>query len=373
MNETSKPKTPLVIADLGSCHTKCGFAGDKHPRSVFPTVVGCPKSSTTIRGSNLAKYYVGKDAISQAHILRLIYPLERTSVADWNSLEIIIKHIYKEELLVSPKDCPLLITGTFLSKNNMIRLAEFLFETLNVPGVYFCSPYILVLYAVGRATGLMIESGDGVTSIVPIVEGFMISRATTIVNLAGKDITNYLAKLLAKHGLSFSTAEMGIVRDIKEKLCYFAMDYEEELRKAKKNPKAISKSYKLPDGRIVELVEERFTAPEIMYNPTLIDSKTEPLNELVLDTILRCDIDLRPAMFTIIASGGNVMTPNFAERLRKELDIIFGHTKQKISIEIPNPPIYGTFIGASIVASSHQFRENIITRKEWSEAGSGTI
>lgn len=137
MDKTPKPKKPSVIVDLGSCYTKCGLAGDKQPRSVFPTVVGYPKNSTLIKDVDSAKYYVGRDAIYLANILRLVYPIERAMVVDWNSPGIIIRCIYKEELIVSPKDRPLLIIGNFLSESNRIKLAEFLFETLGVPGVYF--------------------------------------------------------------------------------------------------------------------------------------------------------------------------------------------------------------------------------------------
>jgi len=368
---------PAVVADLGTGFTKAGFAGDDAPRTVFPTVVGYPKYSVVMPEAETLEYYVGRDAIHMRGVLQLVWPLEHAIVADWDAWEKLMYHLYYKELRVNPQDQAILITEAPLSpKDNRIRMAEILFETFGVPGIYVATQAILSLYAAGRVTGLVVDSGDGVTHIVPVQESYLLAHAVRRLNLAGRDITRYLAKLLTKRGIYFtSSAEMEIARDIKEKLCYIAIDYKAELEKAKKIPKAVAGTYELPDGRVIELVEERFMAPEIMYNPMLIGLEARPLDELVLESIFATDIDVRAAMYSnIVISGGNTMLPNFAERLEKELkEIVPERAKDKVAIDAPEERIYGVFIGGSILASLPAFKKIVVTKKEWSETGPESV
>ncbi|MCR8433090.1 MAG: actin family protein [Crenarchaeota archaeon] len=368
---------PAVVADLGTGFTKAGFAGDDTPRTVFPTVVGYPKYTVVMPEAETLEYYVGRDAIHMRGVLQLVWPLEHAIVTDWDAWEKLMYHLYYKELRTNPQDQALLVTEAPLSpKENRIRMAEVLFETFGVPALYVATQAILSLYAAGRVTGLVVDSGDGVTHIVPVQESYLLAHAVRRLNLAGRDVTRYLAKLLTKRGIYFtSSAEMEIARDIKEKLCYLAVDYKAELEKAKKIPKAVAATYELPDGRVIELVEERFQSPEIMYSPMLIGLEAKPLDELVLDSIFACDIDVRPSMYSnIVVSGGNTMIPNFAQRLEKELkEIVPEKARDKVAVEAPEERIYGVFIGGSILASIPAFKKIVVTRKEWSEVGPDSI
>ena len=255
-------------------------------------------------------------------------------------------------------------------------MAEILFESFGVPALYVATQAILALYAAGKVTGLVVDSGDGVTHVVPIQEGFLIRHAVKRINLAGRDVTEYLAKLLTARGFYFrSSAEMEIVREIKEKLCYFALDYQAELQKAKRMAKAIAATYLLPDGRVIELVEERFQAPEIMYHPIWIGLEDNPIDELVYEAIMATDIDVRPSMYSnIILSGGNTLIPNFAERLEKEIkELVPQAARDKVRVESPEIRQYAVWIGGAILASLPAFKKIVVTQKEWREVGADAI
>ncbi len=380
MSSTPKElENKAIVVDIGTGYTKVGFAGEEEPRSVFATVVGYPKFESVFPESETygLEYYVGREAIHMKGVLKLVWPLRHGIISDWKAWEKIIHHIFYRELRVNPQEQPVLLTEAPLTpRENRERMAEILFESFGVPALYIGTQAILALYSTGKITGLVVDSGDGVTHIVPIQESFLISHAVKRMNLAGRDITEFLARLLTHRGFYFtSSAEMELVRDIKEKLTYFALDYEEELMKAKTTPKAVAEEYVLPDGTVLELVEERFRAPEIMYKPDWIGLEDRPLDEKVWEAIMDCDIHVRPSMYeNIVLSGGSTMIPNFRERLEKELkEIAPAAAKDKIQVTAPENRLYAVWQGGAILASLPAFKKLVVTQKEWRETGPEAI
>ncbi|MHA2255694.1 MAG: actin, cytoplasmic 2 [Candidatus Heimdallarchaeaceae archaeon] len=366
---------PLVI-DNGTGFTKNGFAGEDQPRSVFPTIIGYPKYQIIMTDVEhyVREYYIGEEAINLRGVLKLVYPVEHGQVQDWDAMERIWHYTFYNDLRVNPNEHPVLLTEPPLNKNqNKEKMAELMFDTFNVPAMYISMQAILSLYASGRTTGIVVDSGDGVTHIVPVYEGFAISHAIHRSDIGGRDVTDYLRRLLRQRGYSLSSsAEREIVRDIKERLCYVALDPEKELKLAEK-VSGMEKTYTLPDGETLTIGAERFMAPELFFNPGAIGSEENPLDELIYRSIQNCDVDLRRDLYAnIVLSGGSTMFPGLKERLHKELTELVPETME-VKIIAPPERRYSVWIGGSILSSLKTFAKLWVTRKEYKEIGPTSV
>ncbi|MBD3228512.1 MAG: actin, cytoplasmic 2 [Candidatus Lokiarchaeota archaeon] len=366
-------KRPIVI-DNGTGITKVGYSGEDQPRSVFPTLIAHPKHFGIMPDLENRDYYIGNEVYGLRGVLKLNYPMRHAIVSDWGSMEKIWYHTFYTDLRIDPSDHPVLLTEPPLNpRTNREKMAEIMFETFNVPALYVAMQAVLSLYASGRVTGLVLDSGAGVTHIVPIYEGFALTHAISRLDLAGRDITEYLTRLLRQRGYSFnSTGEKEIVRDIKEKLCYVALDPEKEIRYAEKVG-GLEKSYLLPDGTTLMIGLERFLAPEVFFNPGAIGKDIGPIDETIVNTVQKCEIDLRRELYgNIILSGGSTMYKGLKERISKEIAEMI---PSNVGIGVIAPPerMYSVWIGGSILSSLKTFQKMWITREEYREIGPKSI
>ncbi|MHA1713316.1 MAG: actin, cytoplasmic 2 [Candidatus Ranarchaeia archaeon] len=365
-----------VVIDNGTGLSKIGFAGEDNPRSVWPTVIGYPKYRSIMSDVEhyQKEFYIGKEALNLRGVLKLEYPLEHATVKDWKAMERIWHYTFYNDLKIDPTQYPVLLTEPPMNPlSNREQMAEVMFETFGVPAVYISMQAVLSLYASGRTTGLVIDSGDGVTHVVPIFEGFAITHAIKRIDLGGRDLTEYLRRLLRNRGYSLMTsAEKEIVRDIKEKLCYVALDPEKEIKLAQK-VKGIEKTYMLPDGTVMNVGPERFQCPEVFFNPVLIGLEANPIDDTIVNCANDCDVDLRRDLYAnIVLSGGSTMFPGLKERLHKEIK---EQVPQSVDVKIIAPPErqYSVWIGGSILASLKTFSRMWVTQKEYKEMGPSAV
>ena len=365
-----------VVIDNGTGITKNGYAGEDQPRSVFPTLIGYPKYTSIMTDVEhyTREYYIGEEALQLRGVLRLNYPIGHGIVEDWGAMEKIWHYTFYTDLRIDPAEHPCLLTEPPLNpRPNREKMCEIMFETFNTPAIYVAMQAVLSLYASGRTTGLVCDSGTGVTHVVPIYEGFALTHAISRLDLAGRDITEYLMRLLRQRGYSLTTsAEKEIVRDIKEKLCYVALDPEKELKLAEK-VSGMEKSYMLPDGETLTVGVERFLAPEVVFNPSAVGKESPPFDEVIVESVSKCDIDLRRDLYSnIVLSGGSTMFPGLKERLTREISEMI---PENVEVKIIAPPerMYSVWIGGSILSSLRTFQKMWVTRKEYKEIGPSVI
>lgn len=392
-----------VVIDLGSGLTKAGFAGRAEPVSVFGSVVGRPKlprilpttenaalqpPASTILGVGIAadanreayqsaaisssrnSLLTGDRLLPLRGVTSLTNPIRRGVIVDVDGVEALLRHAVRDVLKVDDEH-PMLITevpGT--PRANKEKLAKLAFECFRAPALHIAPPPALALYASGRTTGVVLDVGAGVSSVLSVASGYAASPSVFRAEIGGVDVDDRLLRLLRKSGASLSgtASERDAVRCAKERYCRVADD-----PKAAESSKEPMSTYELPDGQVVAIGAESFRAPEILFRPSLAGIESPGVAEILCDAIDAADMSLKRQLFgSVLITGGTSCTRGFGKRIVEELRSK-APSGVKCRVHAPKDRIYAPFEGATILASLTTFRGMCVSREQYFEHGENVI
>ncbi|KAH3675577.1 hypothetical protein WICMUC_002666 [Wickerhamomyces mucosus] len=378
--------SPPIVLDQGTGFVKIGYAGSNFPEHTFPSIVGRPilrAEERALSDVEIKDIMCGDEASQVRSALQISYPMENGIIKNWEDMEHLWDYSFYERLQKDTSNEKVLLTEPPMNPlKNREKMVQVMFEKYNFGGVYVAIQAVLALYAQGLSSGVVVDSGDGVTHIIPVYESVVLNHLTKRLDVAGRDVTRHLIDLLSRRGYAFNrTADFETVRQIKEKLCYVSYDLDLD-SKLSRDTTTLVENYELPDGRIIKVGSERFEAPECLFQPNLVDVEQVGVGELLYNTIQAADVDVRSTLYkSIVLSGGSSMYPGLPSRLEKELKqlwltrVLNGDPtrldKFKVRIEDPPRRRHMVFIGGAVLANIMKDKDHMwISKQEWEEYGS---
>ena len=365
-------KAPIIV-DLGSYEIKTGFkSNNQNPSTLFPSYIGEAKYDKILRSINIHKQnkkeqFIGDDCSKYLGLLKLRYPIQNGIFTKERDISLIFNHIFTKLGLNSEEihEHPLLITEPILNPNeNREKISEILFEKYGVPGLAFGSQPQLSLFSFSFTTGVILESGHDVSQICAVVDGNSIPSSFLRSNFGGRDVSDYLGRLLKMKGFEFvSDSEKLILNKIKQK--YIMCQILEEDK---------TFQYKLPDSRIVEIDLKDYNASKVMFNPSLVGKKCLGLDKMVETCIERVNLDLRDCLCdNIKLTGGNCLMRNFSQVMHTILHSTLNKYKRVNAKAYQNNCTISNWNGGNIIAGLGIFKDLLITKKEWDEKGKDIV
>jgi len=355
-----------LVIDNGTGTIYAGLAEEEDPISVFYNLIGESKGGSRpshkvnfIDFSDAGKYSSFVSSVKNGD-LKISYPMNHGTIADWDGMELIWDYTFDRALGVKPEECNLLITEPVMnSKPNREKMAHVLFEKFNFPALYVSHSAILPLYSAGLTTGIVLDCGEGVVQTVPVWGGYPINESMNRADFGGKDVTETFGRLLREKG--YGNKPFEVLRWLKEQTSLVSLNREEDV-------KIQDTAFQLPDGEVITLGKERYATSELLFRPSE-DTAIAGVHEMLYKSIMKTNMDIRRDLYgSIVLSGGASLAPGFAERISKELAALLP-PKAKLTIRAPPERRYATWKGASVVASLSSFNRLLISKQEYEDVG----
>ena len=358
-----------IIMDVGSGTTKAGIAGDLAPSVYLPTLTGTTKTSIALA----KEHYIGKEVLEKKGVLDITQPVQKGKITDWDSIETLWEHCLTERLKVDPADHPI-VYGFCPSEKKVAKERTVLiyFESLGVPGFFCAMNPLLSIYGAGRTNGLVVDSGEEMTSVISIIDGNKIEGANAVYEMGGSDVTKYMQRLFKEKQIIVDIEE---AQKVKEDLCYSAMDYTIEYENFKRGETA-GQFYQLPDGMLIEVAEEMVKAPELIFNQKLVGKYEPGLQEIMNACVQGVEGDhvKRELLQNVVLSGGNTKIRDFVYRVNKELISSCGTSlKCRVKILAGDNREFLSWSGGSVISTLKSFRSMWITRGDYNEFGPSIV
>ncbi|XP_006630770.3 uncharacterized protein [Lepisosteus oculatus] len=359
-------QTVAIVLDSGSGYTKAGFSGDERPQTMIKSSTGMFIGSRwNTKKSEELDYYIGHNIPRKDLVMKK--PITHGIVTDWDALEKLWHHVFYHELQVCPEEHGILVTDPpYTPSTNREKTAEVLFEGFEVPAIYLAPQSVLSIYSYGRLTGLVVDSGSGCTYVSPVYNGYCLPHATSRLDLAGQALNEHLSKLAAEAGHCFSSKEISIVQDMKEKCCYVSEDLGEELRSEEQG---YLMDYLLPDGNTITLGSQRFLCPEILFCPSTVGVSQPGMHIMAMNSLKKCATEHQAVMMKNVATcGGSSLLPGFSERLKMEMLKLVPQGSPVAVLSGPHRQ-FSSWVGGSIITCLSSFQSMWVKKQEYMERG----
>ena len=278
---------PVIVVDNGSGYLKAGLSNSETPSVTVPALIGRPmlRYAEKIENVELKPLMIGDEVTPVRSLLELTYPMKEGIIVNDEDMALLWDYVLQKKIgLVKNdlKDRKILLTE---APKNKMKMGEILFEKIGL-GFFNIEPQAkMTLYCEGAETGVVLDSGDGVTHVIPIAHSYLLAHHIKRLDIAGRHITDYLIRLLQIKGYAFnSTADFEIVRELKEKYCFVSCDIDSD-RKLEAETTYYNSYTKLPDGRKIRISNEKFEAPEILFQPFMIQNESPGVHEILYNSI----------------------------------------------------------------------------------------
>ncbi|XP_038538304.1 actin-like protein 7B [Canis lupus familiaris] len=355
-----------LVIDLGSQYCKCGYAGEPRPTYFVSSTVGRSCAAAAQAGDTRKETYVGHELLRTGAPLKLTNPLQHGVVVDWDCVQSIWEYVFRTAMKIRPEEHAVLLSDPPLGPaGQREKYAELLFEALGVPALHVAPQPLLSIYSYGRTSGLVLESGHGVSHAVPISEGNVLPGLPGRADYAGGDLTRYLLRLLNESGHAFTDDHLHIVEHIKKQCCSAAPAPGREL--------GLRVDYELPDGRRLAVGPERFQCAEMLFRPSVAGSSQPGLPALAAACLQRCrDAGLGAEMAAnVLLCGGCTMLGGFPARFQSELGLLW--PGGGLAVAAAPERKTSVWTGGSILASLQAFQQLWVSREEFAERGGAAI
>ena len=363
-----------IIIDLGSSEIKAGFLGNPPDIKRLPNIIG--ENLCKINPSIINKpHYISSECEQYYSDLSIRNPIQRGNFIKEDDIPLIFEYIFSQ-LGLNPeqiKEHPLLITEPLNNKySNSENISQILFEKMNIPALIFAKQPLLSLISTGYSTGIVLESGSDITQSCVSYEGYLIENSCLRFDYGGKDVSNTLNILLKQRNSDINYInffdDIKVLNDIKEKQCYI-----KTLKDDNEDFVSIHSEYILPDGSKLNLQDEKILAPEILFNNKLIFQEYFPFHEMVINSIDKCDVNIKGKLYkTIVMSGGNTKFKGIEEKMKTNLSYLIPRGVD-IKLRMQEDPELNCWNGGNIVASLSTFNKMLVYKKEWEECGKNII
>jgi len=406
---------PPVVIDNGTGYTKMGYSGNVEPQYIIPTVIATRAETTSQTQSVFNRpgdgledldFHIGDAAFANQSTYSVNYPIRHGLIDNWDNMERLWQRCMFEYLRCEPEDHYVLLTEPPLNPpENREFTAEIMFETFNVPGLYIAVQAVLALAASWTSkqvtertlSGTVIDSGDGVTHVIPVAEGYVIGSCIQHIPLAGKTITTFIQQIMRDRKEPIPPEDsLEVAKRVKEMYSYVCPDLAKEFAKFDEKPEKYFKQYtgqKKMTGApyTCDVGYERFLGPEVFFNPEIFSSDfITPLPDVVDDCIIRCPIDVRRNLYkNIVLSGGTTMFKDFGRRLQRDIKKKVDARMQLnmarlasvannsaapppgIDVNVISHPMqrYAVWFGGSMLASTPEFYRVCHTKAQYDEEG----